>query len=52
MRDDKRCGLVKAVCEADGSFEWVEPKWAEAYKARGRSLLGLSEEELSMIEVD
>ena len=47
VRDGKSCGLVKAVCEADGSFEWVEPKWKAAYEARGRSLLGLSEEELS-----
>jgi len=47
VRDGKSCGLLKAVCEADGSFEWVEPKWKAAYEARGRALLGLSEEELS-----
>ena len=28
VRDTRRCGLVKAVCAAKGSYEWVEPKWA------------------------
>ena len=52
VRDPKRCGLVKAVCEEDGTFEWVAPKWAELYQARGRTLLGLSEDELKEIDVD
>ena len=33
--DSKRCGLVKAVCAADGSFEWVEARWKAHYEQRG-----------------
>ena len=49
VRDPERCGLVKAVCTADGSFEWVEPHWEDPYKRRGRALLGLGKSELGCI---
>jgi len=40
VHDPQRCGLTKAVCAADGSYEWVEPRWRESYERRGRALLG------------
>ena len=46
VRDPNRCGLVKAVCQSEGSFEWVEPRWNDAYTQRGRAVLGMGVEEL------
>jgi len=50
VRDVKRCGLVKAVCQADGSFEWVEERWKGHYEQRGGALLELADDELAMLE--
>ena len=46
VQEPKRCGLVKAICKLDGSFEWVEPRWKPLYEQRGRTLLSLGEAEL------
>ena len=50
VRDSKRCGLVKAVCAADGSFEWVEARWKAHYEQRGGALLELADDDLVMLE--
>jgi hypothetical protein len=38
-----RCGLVKAICDGDGSVEWVAERWRAAYERHGSRLLGLDE---------
>ena len=45
VTNEKSCGLVKAICQTDGSFEWVAPVWQQLYEQKGRYLLGLSKEE-------
>ena len=52
VRDERRCGLVKAVCKEDGSFEWVAPNWKDAYAVRGRALLGMSDEQKNAEALD
>ena len=32
MTDPVRCGLVKAVCVGNGTFEWVTPECKESYE--------------------
>ena len=46
VRNQRRCGLVKAVHKESGSFEWVEAKWKDAYEKHGPELLGRSNTEL------
>lgn len=46
IADVSRCGVVKAVCRADGSFVWCDPKWKALYERHGELIICKTAEQL------